>query len=251
VRSWTVNTTGYWLFDRITSGVIFKEFDDKAKPPKLVYSYDLNNAKAGLKAIAGSRNYFWSEDFPKEKETTLNALKTLVEGTKAGSSPGGSFGSHDYILCFSRRTEKKLKALKASAQENDALEREAKIVLLGDCDWYRASVHDNDKDLQRLAGSLKVELKKFLTNELDWYRPPGNLGTAGGHLRTLQLLVPDKKTHEVLGKRLKNTQELEKKTGCQIWPTWSAKDGPLSGYIVYVTGPKRKLEAVRKVFIDD
>lgn len=246
LRLWTANTSSppgsTWLFRTVTSAGLNRpsSLSTSAKIP--VYAAAKPSVREGaLNAIAGGPHYFWSDNYPFEKEEVLKRLSSHESRGLAERD----FETFDFMLCFSSDVYAELVELVKLLKSKDrAYEVKVRIVLIPGTEWYIGSRHTHVADLEEVTGDLKVGLKNWATKTLGWEKPADDKGivsTIGGvQGRTVQMVLPGK-YREPLGLRISdfragNVKETE---GC--WVQWEGigKGGEI---LVCITGKKEKLK---------
>ena len=199
VRTWTVNTTDHWLFDRVGSAGAIVEtpfaknvLKDWVKEKEYHFHTPGQAAnKDAITTLAQDKFYFFTPDEPREKAFTLDMLaKHRSRGLE-----WWMFGRYDYIICFHKQAHKALLDMEMVVKAKSNNPKTAKILKLAGAEWPGGPNQKFRDDPQKVMVQTRGALKNFLKTELNWQRPP--IGIADGRCRTKQMIIPETKKEPI------------------------------------------------------
>ena len=240
VRTWTANNQGPWLFGRVASAGLYVESEFRRNGGKLVEDEILQPSqqpalKKAVDTLAGPRDYFFSEDGPKEKETICNIIKQQ----KRQGIHANNFFQYHYILCFEQDVVDALQQLSNIAQKTDPTKTStSRILLLPGCEHLLSKT-----PFKPFVGPMRVALKNFLASELNWTRPNHKFANGPFRTRFLCIKTANQKT-AIVGENWANLKKLSKLSQCRIHVSFRSKE---LGWVVAIVGPKAALPKAERL----
>ncbi|OIW28757.1 hypothetical protein CONLIGDRAFT_577951 [Coniochaeta ligniaria NRRL 30616] len=224
MREWTKVSNGDWRIRTIHSaGVLVKDRTDVPEIESLrrEVAGSQSPGRLALEAVFDNKNF----DFPAKKDIHISMLRKRSNGIKKDM-----FKVYDFILVFSSRDHESMLKVKSALIEKDGAKEvtatgKGRILHLGSyltLDGIPREIDDPSKtskapvtraDWNWKAAQIKLAIKEFLKQEMQWKQPPQK--AAERQLDTVVLLKQDAKWSQqppkVEEKKVPDKKDAEKK----------------------------------------
>ena len=235
VRVETVNNSGEWLFNRVESAGVrvatkFAKRCFKSQPNFLVEGCKVPES-AALKAIAGEKSYFRSDE--------KNDILARVTQHRSRGLDNWHFRKYEYMLCFDKAVYEAVTTLakycKKRYGDMPSYANLSKIILIDDIKLKDAAANLNDDATTKLVESIKNGIKSFLGAQYQWKKPPLSIRDCPFRTKQIVLLSIDVKLSAA--EEEAKVKEISAKTDCRVRVT----DERFDSQLLTITGRSEAL----------
>ncbi|KAI9788148.1 MAG: hypothetical protein M1816_007194 [Peltula sp. TS41687] len=236
VRAWTVNTTGRWLFDHVSSAGAWLQSDDaKHGAPRFNMPPETPGKWTQNTAITAVAKTFYNS---REKDEIV----ARMQQHKPRGLDKQDFMSYTYILCLDTDVLTSVELMKAYLEDTNPPVKgslRARSVLITGLNWNAHMSDEHPHKLARMVFVTKLALERFLADELGWRRPTVSIWAGPSRTRQMPVAKHLLDTAGIDNGESEWIKGIRQKEGCEVRISDAESE---KERLVSITGPKPALE---------